>query len=438
MFIGVFITLWPAFYNHYALFFTDSQIYINCGNEFGFTEDRSFVYGWFLGISSLFVSLWFPIILQSIIFNLVCFSFVQKLVPNYVLNIYLPILLILSAFTSLAWDVSYLMPDVFSPISIMVLYLLLTHSKPFGAKWILLVFAYLLVLQTHFAFMLFHCLALSIILSLKLVNKRFIHNLKFRATLVLTFLVFINIGLFTLEKKALGANEFSGVSHIFLMGKMVENGVLEKYLNNECATEHFEICKYKNALAPNNYSGNFLFNDSSAFQKTGGWANPQNEYKTIIKNILTTPNYLWLYVKAVFKETFLLFGRNVIGSSIHAYPRDGWGPHPAVVKYYSNELKTYDNSKQNQNSLHFPFKTISVIYVYILIACFIFVLFYFITHPLVVFFVLLSLFCNALITGGLIGLEDRYCTRQNWLIVLLALVILFKTVFPKFNTRTFS
>lgn len=438
MFIGVFITLWPAFYNHYALFFTDSQIYINCGNEFGFTEDRSFVYGWFLGISSLFVSLWFPIILQSIIFNLVCFSFVQKLVPNYVLNIYLPIILILSAFTSLAWDVSYLMPDVFSPISIMVLYLLLTHSKPFGAKWILLVFAYLLVLQTHFAFMLFHCLALSIILSLKLVNKRFIHNLKFRATLVLTFLVFINIGLFTLEKKALGANEFSGVSHIFLMGKMVENGVLEKYLNNECATEHFEICKYKNALAPKNYSGNFLFNDSSAFQKTGGWANPQNEYKTIIKNILTTPNYLWLYVKAVFKETFLLFGRNVIGSSIHAYPRDGWGPHPAVVKYYSNELKTYDNSKQNQNSLHFPFKTISVIYVYILIACFIFVLFYFITHPLVVFFVLLSLFCNALITGGLIGLEDRYCTRQNWLIVLLALVILFKTVFPKFNTRTFS
>jgi len=438
MFIGVFITLWPAFYNHYALFFTDSQIYINCGNEFDFTEDRSFVYGWFLGISSLFVSLWFPIILQSIIFNLVCFIFVQKLVPNYVLKIYLPIILILSAFTSLAWDVSYLMPDVFSPISIMVLYLLLTHSKPFGAKWILLVFAYLLVLQTHFAFMLFHCLALSIILSLKLVNKRFIHNLKFRATLVLTFLVFINIGLFTLEKKALGANEFSGVSHIFLMGKMVENGVLEKYLNNECATEHFEICKYKNALAPNNYSGNFLFNDSSAFQKTGGWANPQNEYKTIIKNILTTPKYLWLYVKAVFKETFLLFGRNEIGSSIHAYPRDGWGPHPAVVKYYSNELKTYDNSKQNQNSLHFPFKTISVIYVYILIACFIFVLFYFKTHPLVVFFVLLSFFCNALITGGLIGLEDRYCTRQNWLIVLLALVILFKTVFPKFNTRTFS
>ena len=436
--LGVIITLWPALYNQYALFFTDSQIYINCGNEFGFTEDRSFVYGWFLGISSLFVSLWLPIILQSIIFNLVCFSFVQKLVPNYVLKIYLPIILILSAFTSLAWDVCYLMPDVFSPISIMVLYLLLTHSKPFGVYWCFLALSYLLLLQTHFAFMLFHSLALSIILAFKLINKGFIHNLNFRITLVLSFLVFINIGLFTLEKKALGANEFSGVSHIFLMGKLVENGVLEKYLNNECEKEQFEICKYKNALAPNNYSGNFLFNDSSAFQKTGGWANPQHEYKTIIKNILTSPNYLLLYLKAVFNETFLLFGRNAIGSSIHAYPRDGWGPHPAVVKYYSNELKTYDNSRQNLNSLHFPFKTISVIYVYILIASLFFVLFYFKTNPLIVFFVLLSLFCNALITGGLVGLEDRYCTRQNWLIVLMALIILFKTVFSKFNKHTFG
>ena len=51
MLLGVFITIWPALYNHYALFFTDSQLYINCGNEFSYTEDRSFVYGWFIGIT---------------------------------------------------------------------------------------------------------------------------------------------------------------------------------------------------------------------------------------------------------------------------------------------------------------------------------------------------------------------------------------------------
>ena len=173
MLIGVFITLWPAFYNHYALFFTDSQLYINCGNEFSFTEDRSFVYGWFIGITSLHISLWFPVFMQAIIFNFVCFNFFQKLAPNLAVKIYLPIILLLSVFTSLAWDVSYLMPDVFSPISILILYLLFTHSKPFGTPWILLVFAYLLVLQTHFAFMLFHCLALAIIMILQAIKLPF-------------------------------------------------------------------------------------------------------------------------------------------------------------------------------------------------------------------------------------------------------------------------
>jgi hypothetical protein len=428
---GVFITLWPAFYNHYALFFTDSQLYINFGNQFSFTEDRSFVYGWFIGISSLHISLWFPIIIQSIIFNWVSFHFVKKLTPNSVIKFYIPIILFLSTFTSLAWDVSYLMPDVLSPISIMVLFLLLTHSKPYRFQWILLFLCYLLILQTHFAFMLFHCLALGIILLLQAIKLPFLKPLSNKIIYVLTAAVFINIGLFTLEKKVLGANEFSGVSHVFLMGKLVENGVLQKYLNQECAIQNFEICAYKNNLAPQNYSGNFLFNAESAFQKTGGWANPHQEYKTIINNILTTPKYLWLYVKAIFKETFLLFGRNEIGSSIHAYPRDGWGPHPAVVKYYPNEIGVYDAAKQNAKTLNFPFKTISVIYVFLLIGSCGFCQFFLKKNHFVVFFVLLALVSNAVITGGLVGLEDRYCTRQNWLIILLALVFIVKYIYPK-------
>lgn len=434
MLLGVFITIWPALYNHYALFFTDSQLYINCGNEFSFTEDRSFVYGWFIGITSLHVSLWFPIIVQAIIFNWVCFHFVQKLSPNLATKIYLPIMLLLSAFTSLAWDVSYLMPDVFSPISILILYLLFTHSKPFGTQWILLVFAYLLVLQTHFAFMLFHCLALAIILLLKAIKLPFLKSFNKTMVYFLTAAVFINIGLFTLEKKALGANGFSGVSQVFLMGKLVENGVLQKYLDQECAIKNFEICTYKNNLAPLNYSGNFLFSPESAFQKTGGWANPHGEYKTIIKNILTTPKYLWLYVKAVFKETFFLFGRNEIGSSIHAYPRDGWGPHPAVVKYYPNEILVYDLAKQNAKTLKFPFKTITVFYIFLLIGSFIVAIFYFKKQPFIVFFVLLTLVSNAVITGGLVGLEDRYCTRQNWLIILLALIFMANYIYKKQRT----
>jgi hypothetical protein len=141
-----------------------------------------------------------------------------------------------------------------------------------------------------------------------------------------------------------------------------------------------------------------------------------------------------MYVKAVFKETFLLFGRNEIGSSIHAYPRDGWGPHPAVVKYYPNEIPVYDLAKQNAKTLNFPFKTITGFYVFLLISSFIATLFYIRKQAFIVFFILLTLVSNAIITGGLVGLEDRYCTRQNWLIILLALIFIGNYIYKKQRT----
>lgn len=436
--LGTIVTLWPAFYNQYPLFFTDSQIYINCGNEFSFTEDRSFVYGWFIGITSLFKTLWLPIIAQAIIFNWVCFYFIKKFIANFVNKLYLPIILLLSVFTPLAWDVCYLMPDVFSPISILFLYLLLTHSKPFGMYWIVLVLCYLLILQTHFAFMLFHCLALVIILLLQIMNLKFLIALNKRKVYVITTAVFINIGLFTIEKKALGADEFSGVFHVFLMGKLVENGVLKKYLTQECKKEKFEICAFKDCLAPDDYSGNFLFNPNSAFQRTGGWSNPHEEYKTIIKNILTTPQYLWVYVKAIFKETIFLFGRNEIGTSIHAYPRDGWGPHPAVVQHYPNEIPQYDLSRQNAKTLFFPFKTLSVVYIFLLLGSLGIVMFYFKKQTFFVLFAFITLVSNAIITGGLVGLEDRYSTRQNWLIILLAIILVIINYFKNKKQYTIN
>ena len=108
-----------------------------------------------------------------------------------------------------------------------------------------------------------------------------------------------NIGLFSVEKKALGADGFSKVSHVFLIGKLVENGVLKSYLDAECANKNYEICKYKDSLAPENYSGNFLFHPNSAFQQTGAWSKPHDEYKHIISDILLTPKYAWVYLSLI-------------------------------------------------------------------------------------------------------------------------------------------
>ncbi len=417
---GVLITLCPAIYNHYVLLFTDSQIYITCGNELSFTEDRSFVYGWFVGFSSLHKSLWLTIIAQSLIFNWVCYSFVKQLAKHNTDYLYIPLIALLSIFSALAWDVSHILPDIFSAIAIMLLVILVRHKKPFKTEWYLLFVTYLLVLQMHFSFMLYNCLAMVILFLMKLINPQFDKNKYVLLCILLG--VFINIGLFTLEKKVLGSDKFSKVSHVFLMGKLVENGVLKEYLDEVCVTKKYEICQYKDSLAPNNYSGNFIFHPSSAFQKTGAWNNPHIEYNVIIRDILFTPKYLVKYTKAIIAETIKLFNRNEIGSSIFAYPIGGWGPHPAVAKYYTNEMNQYKVSLQNTNTLYFPFGFMSGIYKVLLLLSVIGLMFYVRSNLISVCIAMVGIVSNALVTGGLVGLEDRYATRQNYLVILLLLI----------------
>ena len=314
--LGIVITLWPAIYNHYVLVFTDSELYINCGNEFSFTEDRSFVYGWFVGITSLHISLWYTIITQAVLFNFTCYAFVKRNLKEYTDIMYVALVSFLSLFSSLAWDVCYIMPDVFSAISILLLAIIIQHKRLFTKSWFAWFALYLLSLQMHFSFMLFHCLAVGIILLINLIALKNIKSISMSLILALFIGVLANIGVFSLEKKALGAEGFSKVSHVFLMGKLVENGVLKSYLDAECKSKNYEICKYKDSLAPHNYSGNFLFHPSSAFQKTGAWSSPHDEYKSIIHDILFTPKYAWQYVKSIIIESTKSFNRNEIGNSI--------------------------------------------------------------------------------------------------------------------------
>jgi hypothetical protein len=426
--LGIVITLWPALYNHYVLVFTDSELYINCGNEFSFTEDRSFVYGWFVGITSLHYSLWFTIIAQAIIFNFTCYAFVKQNLKLHTDIMYVVLVSFLSLFTALAWDVCYIMPDVFSAISILLLAILMQHERPLTKTWFAWLIFYLLSLQMHFSFMLFHCLAIGILLIANFIKSFSIKGNSTIATIILFVGVLANIGLFSLEKKALGSDGFSKVSHIFLMGKLVENGVLKTYLAAECESKNYEICKYKDSLAPQNYSGNFLFHPNSAFQKTGAWSSPQDEYKSIIHDIIFTPKYAWQYAKSILIEATKTFNRNEIGNSIYPYPEDGWGPYPAILKHYPNEMNDYNSALQNRNSLTFPFKGISKVYVLLLITA-VLGLFYFIgENATIIILVGAAIVSNAIITGGLVGLEDRYSTRQNYLIILLFLVILGNSV----------
>jgi len=73
------------------------------------------------------------------------------------------------------------------------------------------------------------------------------------------------------------SSAMSKSKHIFYMGHMVENGILKKYLDENCATHNYKICEYKDSLPPN--ADRFLWDfENSPVYKMGGWKACKNEF----------------------------------------------------------------------------------------------------------------------------------------------------------------
>jgi hypothetical protein len=92
-------------------------------------------------------------------------------------------------------------------------------------------------------------------------------------------------------------------------------------------------------------------------------------------------------------------------------------------------MNAYNSSLQNRSEITFPFQVISKMYVFMLIVSALGLIYLIRKKTTIIFMIGLAIISNAIITGGLVGLEDRYSTRQNYLIILLFLVILSNSVF---------
>ena len=96
-------------------------------------------------------------------------------------------------------------------------------------------------------------------------------------------------------------------------------------------------------------------------------------------------------------------------------------------------MNAYNSSLQNKNALGFPFKGFSKVYVFLLVVAVLGLIYFVRKNAALILVVMVVIMSNAIITGGLVGLEDRYSTRQNYLIILLFLVILSNSVLTYFK-----
>jgi len=120
------VLLWPAFYNGFPIVFPDTGAYFSVAWGHFWTMDRSGFYGFFLRSLSFLpplAQLWSAIALQTVAITAVIFMVCRKMLHPFPVFHLLAIVALLSMFTPLAWHAAQLMPDAFTGIVVLLVWL---------------------------------------------------------------------------------------------------------------------------------------------------------------------------------------------------------------------------------------------------------------------------------------------------------------------------
>lgn len=424
--------IWPALYNGYPLVYSDTGSYIASGFTQEVPIDRPLIYGLFVKLSSFGFSLWFVIITQALLVFFVVKTFLENVVPHRSM-LYTSILLIILSFTtSVSNFTSQIMPDIFSALGILGIASLVLHPK-ITRKNLILILIIVFAAMTHLSnlIVLLGLSGIALLLSLfKIIPK----TTFVKITLVSLLPIF---GTVIVNKIYNDQYQISRASNVFLMGRLIETGVVQDYLNEYCQHEDYVLCERKNELPNKAYK--FLWRDNSplydkecrAVNWTYCWESKNDAFGVLLFDILKTPAYRNRVLKRCVQDFFIqIFDVNL---GILDPQRENTPTYDWVKSKYPNDFTAYENSKQYASTLHFKTENrilsiTLILSIFLLITAAVFKrkLDFIPNKPTLIsfYFLILGILVNALIVVSFSAVLDRYQSRVIWLIPLIALMFI--------------
>ena len=411
------VACFMGFYNNFPLVFPDTGTYISSGFANYVPMDRPIFYGWFLRHISLAESLWLPILAQSLILTLLLYYYFRQFVQvRYRPFLYLGFVFFCTLFTGLSVHVSTLIPDIFAPIMILSLGLLLLapglkvrDQVPIG---MILFFS----MAVHYAHLFTAFLVLAAI-SLLYILYRKQALIRLRLLLLSWGVVLLSSLLIPTTNWMMGSGfGLSQGGHVFLMQRLVEWGIVEQYLDEACPGQGYRFCEYKGDIPRN-----FIWNSESPLYKTGGWIENKEEYQVITREVIADWRYSRIILARSLETSVELFFSFDVGDT--TVPElEGSSPFETIKIWFPDQWRRYLSSRQNYEKLDFSLLNY-VQRVALLGALFISILLLLskrlpLPQKALIGFFLICLAANAIICGPLSGVFARYQSRVMWLILL--------------------
>jgi len=431
LFLSAAILLFMALYNGYPIVTSDTGTYIESGFSMTPPMDRPVYYGILLKLTSLGASLWLAIAFQATVLAWVLRHFIQSFIPAAREAHLLGIFIFLSFFTTCGWYVSQLMPDIYTAVLACSAILYMKQHLT-GWRKAMLFFLLLLSCLVHNSNMLLLFL-FSIILLLAGFARSSWNAYRPVAVRMLAVSLAAWLGL-ALANFAGGKGFVTSQStHVFLMGKLVENGVLKRYLDQRCPTKEWSLCASKDKLPP--YAWSFHWDAESPLQKAGGWEATRPEYNAILREVYTSPR---LYPMLAFKAVEGTF-RQLTGYEIDTWYALPWNVidnespvWQAVNQHYTSELNELAGTRTNGKTLDVLF--FNKIFLLLAACSFMAILFflkpeYKAAYVRTLWLTGLFLVLNAGITANLSAVHSRFNSRVAWVVVLVNVIFLLKSQF---------
>ena len=397
--------LWPAVWNGYPIVFADTGTYLSQAIHHYIGWDRPPFYSLAILPLHLTWSLWPVVIAQAALATWVLSLLWRAFAGGRSDWCFAGMVCLLAVATPLPWLVSTVMPDLLTPLLVLVMGLLAWARLSRRQVWTLGALAAFMIAAQQSSVLLAGSL-----LTLGLGRSR---------ALVLPLLV-ATAALITVNVAAFGRLSLSPFGNVFLLARVIYDGPGRAVLQRDCPTQAWRLCPWRDRLPAD--SDDFLWRPDSPVILAGGHKVVSTDADAIIRAALRDQPVSEL--RAVARNGWAQLARFASGDGLQAWPAqvDPWMDRD----FHSG---AYHAARQQQGTLAVPdwlavgHQAAAVLGI---ISAAVILLTRRRSGDIRARFLLLALLVlplGALITGGLSTPHDRYQSRIVWLPACVSLFV---------------
>ena len=404
--------VWPALWNGYPLLYSDTHVFINQPTPGFFNWDKPFIYGpWMLPFHA-WQSLWGVVLVQGILISNLVWLTQQVFGVARPLR-HLLLCGVLSLLTGASWFVSLLMPDIFSGMVVLSIFIL-GFSKQLSksmAVWVSLLGA--LAIAVHLSHLVIAAACLCVVLVFRW--RRFLY-----AVLPLVIALFSLVGTTMYAFNKVAVSPFGSV---FMLARMSADGNVKSVLEKYCPEKSWTLCAWTDRLAKD--SDSFMWDPKGpVWSHPGGPIGLAPEASEIVALTLRTRPMPLLW--SALQNTVMQLSMVKLGDTIHSDWLDVTVLKSVEKFFPPAELERYKKAHQVQETMLEKVSFVSTVGTYAVLLGFLLSLYLLYravqardwTALGFILLIWVGVLANAFATGALSKPHYRYQTRIAWLLVL--------------------